>query len=85
MCAQFLKFALLANDDSALMLAAISKANKKRTRSRFNFDHYDESKCKVHFRFEKQDIVRLKTALDMPEVMTAQNNLRFSSMEGMPY
>ena len=40
-----------------------------------------EDECKVDFRFDKQDVYRLGTALNLPEVFICQNGVLVGSTE----
>ena len=54
----FIALALLENDDFALLLATESKRLEKSDPIIFNFQSIEPERCKVNFRFEKNDIPR---------------------------
>lgn len=76
---ELLDMALLDSDleEDVLLLDVLTVRNNIRERSiqydRFNLDNLALQECKLLFRFEKHDIIKLKTALDLPPVIRMDN------------
>ena len=49
----------------------------------FTLDGLDDSECSTEFRFHKNDIHRLKTALRIPDVVTTYNRLAVDGIEAL--
>lgn len=49
----------------------------------FNFNELSEHECKLNFRFEKQDILRLALALRIPEHFTTVGGHKTTCIEGL--
>ncbi len=83
MNSKFLKLAILCNDDFGLLLATEEFRRKKIiVSSKFNFEQHDSSRCKLDFRFEKVDLLRLSNALGIPKHMRTTQGLKFQGIEG---
>ena len=51
--------------------------------ARFRFDTYSEAQCKIFFRFEKHDMLRLVEALRIPAVVVAPDRSRATGVEAL--
>jgi len=80
----FLKLGVLTNDPNCFLLAAIAKEEESQlNKAKFNFDTHPEEDFMTDFRFEKNDLLRLHTTLDLPVKMrVAKNGTVFTSIEG---
>lgn len=83
MNSKFLKLALLTGDDFGILLAAEELRSRKiLSGTKFNFNEYEAPRCKHDFRFEKEDILKLKKCLRIPDKMKTPQGLKFSGIEG---
>jgi len=77
-----LQYAVLTGDDDAWQLALIPQSrNRSREGPRFNLDSVPAKKCFFYFRFKRDDIKRLVTALKLPKVISTRW-IQFSATEG---
>ena len=49
--------------------------------NKFNLEHVDDAECWSEFRFLKNDIYRLKDALEIPDVLRTYNRLAVDGIE----
>lgn len=84
MASKFLKISIIDGDDFGLLLAAEEiRRNKFRARFQFSLNTFESTRCRAEFRFEKEDIIRLCQALEIPEEMTTSSGLKFTGIEGL--
>lgn len=76
-----IKLGVLTGDCDAFLLAAAAKRiNKFNKSTLFCFDEIEVSRFKLDFRFEKADILRLKSELRVPDVLKMPNRTEFSGL-----
>ncbi|OXA47007.1 putative nuclease HARBI1 [Folsomia candida] len=76
-----IKLGVLTGDCDAFLLAAAAKRINKFNKSTFFcFDEIEVSRFKLDFRFEKADILRLKSELRVPDVLKMPNRTEFSGL-----
>lgn len=79
----FMKMAILMDDDLGLLLAAEKlKSKSSGSAPKFVFESYSEERSKVDFRFHKCDISRLQRVFRIPVWMKTKNGLLFKGIEG---
>ena len=81
-----LSLALLSNDDDAMVIALQHLHDKEKHASkkkRFCFNDASNEYCWKMFRFQKDDLRRLKTALHVPDNMTLPNRTVFVGIDGL--
>lgn len=82
----FIKLAVITDDEFGFLLAAEYRRanNVKYNGITFNFEKVEAPHYKTNFRFSKEDILRLKAALRIPEIIKVANGSEFSGLECMP-
>lgn len=75
---------LLTDDEDILLLSSIDRLRRRReSRPKFLFHQHDADRFQTDFRFSKDEVLRLKRAFDIPDLMRTDQGLLFSGLEGM--
>ena len=77
----FINLGVITGDDFCFLLAAEAKRRQKFQKRPFNFHSFAAPHYKKYFRFEKEDISRLKDALEIPDIVTVSNGSQYDGLE----
>lgn len=77
----------LINDEEFVLLYDINTAKSPDlpywSYDPFILDNMSDDECKTEFRFLRNDIYRLKDAMNFPDTFKCYNGLKFDAMEGL--